>query len=351
MDTLIDVPDGMSAFGDVDLIPALEEYANTGDWMVDAVTIDTMQLTSTVALPANVTLTSGVQNNGGAVAILRLHDLKTTAATTMRVVGRRPLVIIADHDVTLAGTIDLAARLDAAGPGGFSPATGTGVGGNGVHIDPNDDGGGGGGGFGTIGGTGGTGGTATGGAGGATYPATILNGGSGGGSTALGLSCTNLGGGGGGAILIFAKHKLTLMGAIHAGGGGGSAGMLCPSPAMYASGGGGGAGGMIYLQTPDLGGNGVLAANGGGGGGGACATGVPSAGQDGRSSANTVAIGGGGSMCGSAGGNGAVQGTAPSAIAVAQYNGGGGGGGLGRILVHAPNTATIGSSPTAVVTP
>jgi len=352
VDVLIDVPDGTSTFGDVDLIPALEEYAGAGSWTVGDVGIDTSLLVSTVVLPAGVTLTAGVQSNGGAVAFLRLHDFKLNAGTTLRVIGTRPLVIISDHDVTIEGAIDIGARLLAPGAGGFAPAKGSGAGANGAHIDPNDDGGGGGGGFGGAGGAGGTGGAAVGGAGGGTYPATILVGGSGGGTIAPNLSCTNVGGGGGGAILIFAKHKLTLSGAIHAGGGGGSAGMLCPSPAMYASAGGGGAGGMIYLQTPDLNGSGVLAANGGGGGGAACATGtIPQPGQDGRPSTTVVAAGGIGSDCGSAGASGAVQGTAPSTIGAAQYNGGGGGGGLGRIVVHAPNLATIASSPTAVVTP
>ena len=350
IDSAIDAPiDTPAETGDVDLIPASEETFNTGNWTVDDLTIDTSALTSSIPLPAGVSLLVGIQTSGGQVAFLRVNDFKLNSGRTMRVVGQRPFVILANHDITIDGTLDISARGKTPGAGGQPPATGPGKGGDGTHVDTSDESGGGGGGFGSVGGSGGPASTAAGGAPGASYAIAFLAGGSGGGGPAPGIGCTNVGGGGGGAILIYAKHKLTIQGAINAGGGGGEAGVVCTNPSNHGAGAGGGAGGTIHLQTPDLNGNGILAANGGGGGGPSCTTGAITPGEDGKASTTLTAFGGIGNGCGPGGGNGAVGTMAAGSALSAGFNGGGGGGGTGRIKINAPGTISVMSSPPAVV--
>lgn len=346
IDASIDTP---VETGDVDLIPVSEETFATGNWTVDDVTIDTSALTSTVTLPANVTLTVGIQTSGTAVAILRVNDFKLNSGMTMRVIGQRPLVILAGHDVTVDGAIDISARGRVPGAGGLAPATGPGKGGDGVHNGTSDESGGGGGGFGSVGGSGGPADTAAGGAPGASYAIAFLAGGSGGGGPAQGIGCENVGGGGGGAILIYAKHKATIQGTINAGGGGGEAGVVCTSPSNHGAGAGGGAGGTIHIQTPDLNGGGILAANGGGGGSPSCTSGAITPGEDGKASTTLTAFGGIGNGCGPGGGNGAVGTMAAGSALTAGFNGAGGGGGAGRIKIHAPGTISVMSSPPAVI--
>ncbi len=348
--TMIDAPP--SAFGDIDLIPPAEERAAPGNWTANAVTLNTSTLTSTVALPPDVTFTMGLQDNGDEVAFLRVNDFKLNSGQILRVLGTRPFVIVCGHDCTIDGTIDISARLRTPGAGGSVPAVGMGKGGNGVHFLNGDDGGGGGGGYGSPGGAGGGTVVAEGGSGGLTYPMTALVGGSGGGGPEQGIGCSNVGGGGGGAILIYAKHKLTFQGSIDAGGGGGEAGVLCTNPSNWGAGAGGGAGGMIYLQTPDLNGSGIAVTNGGGGGGGNCSTGtLPEHGQNAQTSLTTAAQGGGGSDCGTPGGRGAIGTMAATASQTSTTNGGGGGGGVGRVIIHAPGAVSVQGSPPAVIIP
>lgn len=335
--------------GDVDLIPPSEETFGTGNWTVGDVTIDTGGPSANVTLPAGVTLSLGMQTSGTQVAILRVNDLKLNGGTTMRVTGTRPFVILAGHDANIAGTIDVGARGKLPGAGGFGPGGGVGAGGEGMHVGVNDDSGGGGAGFGSVGGSGGSAPTATGGAPGASYAIAYLGGGSGGGLPQQGIGCANVGGAGGGAILVYAKHALTVSGAINAGGGGGEAGVICDNPPNHGAGGGGGAGGMIHLQTGDLKGMGVIAANGGGGGGPSCPTGAVGPGEDGKASTTLTAFGGIGNGCGPGGGNGGIGTTAAGSALAAGTNGGGGGGGVGRIKIHAPGSITVMSSPPAVV--
>lgn len=346
IDSSIDAP---VEAGDVDLIPPSEETFGTGNWTVGDVTIDTSAPSSTVLLPAGVTLTLGLQTSGTQVAFLRVNDLKLDAGTTMRVIGNRPLVILSGHDANIAGTIDVGARGRDAGAGGFAPSLGPGAGGEGMHVGVNDDSGGGGAGFGSVGGNGGSAPTAAGGNPGASYAIAFLGGGSGGGAPQQGIGCTNVGGGGGGAILVYAKHALTVSGAISAGGGGGEAGVICDNPPNHGAGAGGGAGGMIHLQTGDLKGMGILAANGGGGGGPSCPSGAIGPGEDGKASTTLVAFGGIGNGCGPGGGNGSIGTMGAASALAAGTNGGGGGGGAGRIKIHAPGAIAVMSSPPAVV--
>lgn len=351
IDAPADAPPDASTFGDVDFMPTSEEYAASGNWTIgDDTTIDTSNLGGTTP-PANTELVLGMQDNGTQVAVLRARDFKVAAGDTLRVVGSLPLVIIADHDVSIDGTLDLGARTVTPGAGGSAPFGGMGVGGHGTSGGNNEDSGGGGGGFGGPGSIGGTGNNvATGGTAGATYNAASLLGGSSGGGPPQLTGCTNKGGAGGGAILIYARNKLDVKGTINAGGGGGEAGLQCAN--NYRSGAGGGSGGLIYLQTPSLTGDGDLVANGGGGGGGTCSNtnggnANATAGGDGALTAATGGTGRG--DCGANGGTGATQAAAPTSGTQVRINGGGGGGGLGRIIYRAPSLpANLTSSPTAV---
>jgi hypothetical protein len=169
-------------------------------------------------------------------------------------------------------------------------------------------------------------------------------------------ACVNPPGAGGGALLLYARHKLELSatGAISAGGGGGGGGLItCDTGA--GAGAGGGSGGTIWLQSPDIRGDGVVAANGGGGGGG-CYINISNGGpgQDGIPSVTMIAAGGvkANSVEATTGGNGAIQTTPASMVPnLTVGNGGGGGGGLGRIVYHSSSFGALKSSPTAVAAP
>jgi hypothetical protein len=344
------------AFGDVDHVPVQEEYGGDTNWTVSTNTvIDTTTLIVTPPLPSGVTLSLAQQDGGNPIAILRVNDFTVSATRVLSAIGDKPLVVLSSHDVTIAGVFDVGAHGALPGAGGALPGAGVGVGGTGLHDDGTgstyDDSGGGGGSYGTQGAGGGSVGNFAGGAPGATYLATVLRGGSGGGFAPNPASCTNPPGAGGGVLLLYAFHKITVAGQIASGGGGGAGGISCGAFG-YGPGAGGGAGGLVWLQTPDLSGNGVLAANGGGGGG-ASYSGISDGGPGADGLASTTMVAAGGIKAVSAettdGGNGAIQGTAASAVPLlAIGNGGGGGGGLGRIVVHAPSSASITSSPTAV---
>jgi hypothetical protein len=354
IDPPIDAPVDAPSFGDVDFLPPAEEYAASGNWAIGAdTTIDTSNVAGTTP-PAGAELVVGLQSNGSEVAILRARDFKVNGGKTLRVVGTRPLVIIADHDVSIDGTLDLGARTVTPGAGGSAPYGGMGVGGHGMAGGNNEDSGGGGGGFGGPGSIGGTGNNvAIGGSAGLTYAAANIVGGSSGGGPPQLTGCTNKGGAGGGAVLIYAKNKLDVKGMINAGGGGGEPGLQCAN--NYRSGAGGGSGGLIYLQTPNLTGDGNLVANGGGGGGGTCSN-TSGGSQNATAGANgalNLAPGGTGrGDCGANGGSGATQAAAPTSGSQVRTNGGGGGGGLGRIIYRAPSIpGNLTSSPTAVPAP
>jgi hypothetical protein len=353
IDAAIDAPPDAPPMEGIDFLPPGEETFSTTNWSVSADTaIDTTAMTIAPLRPAGATFLVGTQDNGAAIAILRVGDFTIGAGRIVTVTGDKPLAIVSDHDVTIAGRLDVGAKAAARGPGGALPAMGAGAGGMGLHEGGGgfDDSGSGGGSFGTAGSAGGRAGTTVGGAAGATYTLTGLIGGSGGG---LANVCSNSPGAGGGALLLYAKHKLDVTGAITAGGGGGAGGLFTGCTVATNGGAGGGSGGTIWLQTPDLKGNGILAANGGGGGGAAVYMVGPGApGQDGQASTTMVATGGmkANGTEGSSGGNGAIQGIPASMVPdIATGNGGGGGGGLGRIVYRAPNLGMLQSSPTAVV--
>jgi hypothetical protein len=338
----------------IDFLPPAEERFAAVSWTVGTATVlDTGAFSITPTPPAGVVLEPGLQDNGGQIAILRLYDFKVEANRVVWAIGDRPLAILVEHDVTIDGLLDVGGHAATRGAGGAPGGMGMGAGGVSIHDDGTgstyDDSGAGGGSFSTAGARGGKAGPFLGGAPGATYPINGLVGGSGGGVAG---ACTNPPGGGGGALLLYAGHKITVKGAISAGGGGGAGGLAAGCATGAGAGAGGGSGGLIWIQTPDLKGSGVLAANGGGGGG-ASYVGIANGGQgqDGLASTTMAAAGGAkaNSAEASAGGAGAVRGAAAAAIPdLAIGNAGAGGGGLGRVVYHAPGLDMLKSSPDAV---
>jgi len=328
-------------------LPPGASGCGTGDLSLGTATIDTTNLTLGITLPAGVTFDSTAQSPGGGpqVAVLHVRGFSITGGT-VRVVGSRPLVIVACGDVSIAGTLDAGAAATIAGTGGADSNMGTGAGGAGEHVGQFTDSGGGGAGFATAGGSGGDSSgelmlIARGGAGGRAYgdaTQTVLEGGSGGGRGSPGGAggCpAQPGGAGGGAIQIFSTTRIQVSGGIHAGGGGGAAGVPCGG--VSGGGSGGGSGGALFLQAPSITNDGILAANGGGGGG---AGSNQTPGQPGLNGGlgNQPAQGGmAGGATGGPGGNGAAGTTppenAPNHDSQGGANSGGGGGAVGRIRI------------------
>jgi hypothetical protein len=351
-----------------DVVHLADDSIGTGDLTVTTpitVITSTTGFTFGTPLPAGVTYTTAAQDPGGPeLAVLRVRTL--TIAANVRVVGSRPLVIVAGT-IALNGVIDAGARRGTPGAGGS--AAGAGVGGTGGHVGSYGDAGGGGGSFGGVGASGGNGVCATGcspdeqvpgAAAGATYGAVtlaVLQGGSGGGRSYFpsNTQCPEgAPGGGGGAIQLYAESSLSIgaSGGINVGGGGGAGGDQCNSPFNWLAGHGGGAGGAIYLQSPIVSNAGVLAANGGGGGAGAGQNGDGGTGADGALAATVAAGGTAAGTYSAAGGDGAAGATAAEAgsNAGADGNGGGGGGGLGRIHVRYRSIYSPGTQSPAAVT-
>jgi hypothetical protein len=282
------------------------------------------------------------------VIVASTVELATTAS--LRVVGVRPLALVASGDLQIEGTVDLTDG----GAGANIDAICAGARGG---LGANDNGGGAGGGGGGMQGAGGSGGNgdadggqSDGGFGGATValppgPAGGCNGGRGGSAVGTG----GAGGKGGGGILLVSAQQITIAGAINAGGGGGAGGAT-----GSAGGGGGGSGGTIMLEAVMIEITGVVAANGGGGGEGGDAGASGDLGDTGRPSA-TAALGGSGAA---ANGGNAANGSAGAqlfgldASQILAGGGGGGGGGAGFIAVLSSSALVSGvSSPPFVTAP
>jgi hypothetical protein len=303
---------------------------------------------------------------GGAHTIW-LDGFIVSSASTLRVIGSKPLFVVSYGDIDVFGTVDAGSFFDTDADAysrgaGADPASCPALPPEPGRTCANHGGSGGGGGaFGGNGGSGGGGGDGRdcggafpdgipGGAGGFAIatPATI-RGGCGGrdgapnnsaGSTAFGAGAP-----GGGALHLAARDAVTVSGNVLASGAGGG-----PGTGDRAGGGGGGSGGRIGLEgaTVQLLSTAVLAANGGGGGGG-CENGAATRGTDGLASA-TPAAGGAAQGKGEAGGAGG-SGSAPdgASAVVAERGGGGGGGGAGFVILYGPGTPLI--SAGAVVSP
>jgi hypothetical protein len=225
------------------------------------------------------------QTSGPEVGIFVVQGLTIDTSVIVNVEGVRSLVLLVEGAATINGVINVSARRNLRGPGGYigggaaqrGDGTCGGLPGNGEQVSHGCISGGGGGGHAGAGGAGGNsncGAGYTGGVGGAgtcgVAELVPLVGGSGG---AGGVPIPNVtsnpgaGGGGGGAIQVSASGGVMVgaSGGINAGGGGGTG---CTS----SGGSGGGSGGAILVEGPTVSvqGGGILAANGGGGGGGDC---------------------------------------------------------------------------------
>jgi hypothetical protein len=244
------------------------------------------------------------------------HDVIIESASSVKVTGELPLVLVATGKIQIVGLLSATATGSTAVAGGFAVATsntkGTGPGGG--SLGNSDDRGASGGGYCGEGGPGGIspmlsqGGPAFG-----TAELIPLLGGSSGGSD------RTRGGAGGGAIQLVAAESIAieLTGVVAAGGGG--------ADGNSANGPGGGSGGAILLEAPTVSVAGILAVNGGGGGQGSGSSGGYDANPD-----ATAALGGG-----SVGGPGSAGTALNGGAALAA--GGGGGGGAGRIRINTAN--------------
>jgi hypothetical protein len=341
-------------------VPVSAERYGTGDLVLGSGTIDTTALTISGGLPEGVQLEAWGQELFDAevpdglreIAVLHVADFTVPASSIVRVVGDRPLIVLAGGVADVQGVIDGSADGDNPGPGGHGSGPGGGDNGGSSFFDDRD-GGGGGGGFGLAGAEGGDvncTGTCAPGNGGSPGDAygdtaqTYLFGGSGGGS---GGGCDGDDGAGGGAIQISARDSIAVSGVIHVGGGGGEAGDSGCFGESNGGGSGGGSGGAIFLEAPEILLTGTLAANGGGGGAGnpgdpgADATADLTAALGGQAAADVSRSGG----AGATGSAPAVQGDGWPDDGLG--NAGGAGGGVGRITALTPSFA----APTAVSTP
>jgi hypothetical protein len=271
----------------------------------------------------------------GSRAVLRVGAL--TASLDIKVVGARPLIIVASGTATVGGKIDAAGRLGSPGPGGSASSSGPGAGVDGSTAGGCNAGGGGAS-FGAIGGTGGMTRCGAGTVAGPLYGSiNDFFGGSGGGQGAG--ACGGSGGSGGGAIQISSLLSVRIVGGggIHVGGGGGAGG--CGG--NDDGGGGGGSGGTIFLEAPVVEVSGALGANGGGGGeGGHTDFIVPRAGEPGADAVLDITPAAGGTSMGSdrSGGAGGARTMPAESAPTGNGTTGGGGGAIGRIFLRTRGT-------------
>jgi hypothetical protein len=305
-----------------------------------------LEITSSGMFDTNLSAncTGGViaQTGAAELCVVKYRSIRIAAGSALKVTGSRALVLLANHDLEVAGTLDVSADGITSGPGVVTPS--------GAAADPlvANPKGGGGSGFKTNGASAGTT-TSTGGAGngGAAMsdPAalTALVGG----TKAGGVMMSASGGGGGAAALISCRGKVEVSGTLHAGGGGGLGGVLAPL-GIRIPGWGGGSGGYVVIQGPSVIVTGGVFANGGGGGGGLRAndtTGV--AGEDGPAAA-TSAMGGAATNGEGPGGSGAWRdgGAQPGGMnTAAGALPGGGGGGMGWFQAYVPTAGTATLTP------
>jgi hypothetical protein len=351
------------------------------NWGGGPITIDTGA--ATVDLGAGPVTFGAVstQLSGESALLAVVEDFTIAEGTVVTTTGPNPLVVISTGDVTVLGTLSVAAAGTTPGAGGNSAACGVGVGPDGIpalYAGSAGGAGGGGGGYGSGGATGGfvdqsdnqvatAGGQPNGDA--SLVP---LRGGCPGGKGGEGVgeasAAAGLGGGGGGAIQLVAAGQVLIgpAGTIAAGGGGGGASDFnivtnVQATPLGGGGGGGGSGGAILLEGNAIDNSGNITANGGGGGEGTIANSIASypgsdapttglvggaGGQANAGNAGTPDWGNGWGGDGGTGGGGETQaaggGTGQSTVSNLVYpdGGGGGGGSIGRIRFRAVNGVT-----------
>ncbi len=278
--------------------------------------------------------------------IVRGDMITVPAGSTVRAVGSRPLVLVAEGSLEVHGAIDLSSHRAA----GEMPAS-VGAGANAsacqgfMRVPESKSVGGGGGAGASFAGRGGGGGDGNndgqyaGGGLTQTSPLSrpqVLQGGcrgqnGGGAADHASGGPAGTGGDGGGALYLASKLVVVVTGKVLANGAGGGGG------GAQAGGGGGGSGGFIVLDAPDIkrGENSVLAANGGGGGQGGyynnpdAITGA--GGEDGT--AGRAALGGFLSTAAGAGAEGSFGTATGGDNGGESFEAGGGGGGAAGFLV------------------
>ncbi|MBL8952989.1 MAG: hypothetical protein JNK82_19585 [Myxococcaceae bacterium] len=326
-------------------LPPDGQFAGSADLTLGSVVVDTsVPEVRGLALPSGVTFAVRPHEPfGPELAVLHVRGLTVSAGAVVRVIGSRPLVVVAGTDIEVSGVLDASGRGDEPGAGA---AQTRGAGEDGRN-DPTLTTGGGGAGHSAVGAGGSNASATLGGEGGATYgdaELSVLSGGSKGGIGWFDLCAPQQGGAGGGAVQLFAAGAVRIRdgGGVNAGGGGGRGGVICNTA---AAGSGGGSGGAIFVQANEVQVRGVLAANGGGGGSGTTACGGVhedgAAGEDGTLGA-APARGGVSAGCGSAvgGSGGSLQGAALGGP-MTNGAGGGGGGAPGRIRIVSAVAAVL----------
>jgi hypothetical protein len=277
--------------------------------------------------------------DGMARKILFVHDAAYTVMPNayVKVIGHNGLLIAADGDISIAGTIDAigaTSHVDADCPALTSL----------MNTDPGA--GGPGGGFGGLGGRGGDSTTEQ--AAGPMQPNGMVTlsplrpgcpGVQGGGLAASG------GGGGaaGGAVQLASNKSITVSGSIVASGNGGTSGAATSG---NSGGGGGGSGGAILLEAPMIQIMGAKICAAGGGGGQGAGNNIAPTVDGGRGACNGGAGANDSGTTGGIGGDGAglTNSTTDGAMGVSGSSGadagGGGGGSVGRIRIHGPVSGT-----------
>lgn len=295
--------------------------------------------------------TTQPQTGGPAVCVIIASQILVSA--NVRVVGSRPLALVAleSLQITSTGTIDASSDSSMAGAGANVSTCGS-QGGKAQGASDSYSGGGAGGSFGGLGGNGGAGPATTDIAlAGGAISATVVRGGCRGGAGGPNnMGAFAFGGPSGGAVYLVARQDLIIDGRVLANGVGGNGGPGNNLAASAAGGGGGGSGGLIALDAMNvqLGGNCLLQASGGGGGGGSTnLSGFPG-GTPNPATFNSAALGGsdGAGSSNGAGGSGSLAADGGGGFrptAAGQGGAGGGGGGAGHIRVFPASTVLNGN--------
>ena len=305
--------------------------------------LDILRISSSGTFDTNLdsNCTGGVvtQTGGPEICVVRYGTISLEQGGALTVTGARALALVADHDVSIRGYLDLSAEGFDSGPGGGTIRSGA------LGSTPN---GGGGAGFKTAGGAGGSA-TLNGGAGngGASSPDpaafTVLLGG-----PQTGPDGLFIGGGGGAATLVSCRGTVDVAGEINAAGGGGAGGAFFLTAPL--GGAGGGAGGYVVLQGLAVTVTGKLFANGGGGGAGMRSNQTTGThGSEGERS-SIAASGGAASTGEGVGGNGGTDNATPVSggrLNTAGTSAGGGGGSVGFFQSYTPAGVAATLTPSA----
>ena len=316
---------------------------------LDSGTIDTVAGTFTSVTGGSIQICTSYTSTAGATSCLvRAPRFTVNAGANIIITGSLPLLVVADSDITVSGTLEVSnINNDTNCPG---------TGASGAVAGTTGSGGAGG----SYGGAGAEGGTASGFAGGAAGAATgntaidPLRMGCPGGLGASGNAATvgrGLRGSGGGAIELSSKTSVVVTGRIHANGGGGGGGGNAGG--ITSAGGGGGAGGSVLLEAPivNVANNSEVCAVGGGGGGGGGGTTMAGSGADGNGcNPGLGGQGGTGAGFGGAGGGATIPAARGGDAMNSASSAGGGGGSVGRIRFHAGTLMNVGTVVPAPVT-